>query len=81
LEQLSRSIDQISNAVRRRRKLLKLSQDQLSQSTGLRQATISELEAGDSNARLTTLLDILTALDLELVIRDRTKSPKIEDIF
>jgi HTH-type transcriptional regulator / antitoxin HipB len=81
LEQLARSIDQIGNAVRRRRKLLKLSQTQLCERTGLRQATISSLEASDTSARLTTLLDILTALDLELVIRDRTKSPKIEDIF
>jgi HTH-type transcriptional regulator/antitoxin HipB len=71
VEQLARSIDQVGNAVRRRRKLIKLSQDQLCERTGLRQATISSLEAGDSAARLSTLLDILTALDLELVIRDR----------
>ena len=81
MEQLARSIDQIGNTVRRRRKLLKLSQDQLCERTGLRQATISSLEAGDGAARLNTLLDILTALDLELVIRDRTKGPRIEDIF
>jgi len=81
LEQLARSLDQVGNAIRRRRKLLSLSQGQLCERTGLRQATISNLEAGDSAARLSTLLDILTALDLELVIRDRTKGPKIEDIF
>jgi HTH-type transcriptional regulator/antitoxin HipB len=81
LEQLARSIDQVGNAVRRQRKLLNLSQDQLCERTGLRQATISKLEAGGSAVRLTTLLDILTALDLELVIRDRTRGSKIEDIF
>lgn len=81
MEQLARSLDQVGNAIRRRRKLLSLSQGQLCERTGLRQATISNLEAGDSAARLSTLLDILTALDLELVIRDRTKGPKIEDIF
>jgi len=60
---------------------LKLSQNQLAERTGLRQATISTLEAGDSNARLDTLTSMLAALDLELIVRDRTKGPKIEDIF
>ena len=81
MEQLVRTVDQIGTAVRRRRKLSKLSQDQLSERIGVRQATVSSLESGDRSARLNTLLDVLTALDLELVIRDRTKGPKIEDIF
>lgn len=81
MEQLVRSIDQIGNAIRRRRKLAKLSQDQLCQRTGLRQATISELEAADRNSRLSTLFAVLAALDLELVVRDRTTGPKIEEIF
>ncbi len=81
MEQLVRTIDQIGNAVRRRRKSLKLTQHQLCEMSGLRQATISSLEAGDSGARLKTLLDVLSALDLELVVRERTKGPRIEDIF
>ena len=81
MEQLVRSIDQIGHAIRRRRRLAKLSQDQLGQRTGLRQATISELEAADRNARLSTLFAALAALDLELVVRDRTAGPKIEEIF
>jgi HTH-type transcriptional regulator/antitoxin HipB len=81
LEQLARNASQIGNALRRRRRLLKLSQNQLAERTGLRQATISTLEAGDSNARLDTLTSMLAALDLELIVRDRTKGPKIEDIF
>ena len=81
MEHLVRSIDQIGNAVRRRRKLAKLSQGELCDRTSLRQATISNLEGGDRNARLDTLLADLTALNLELVVRDRTTGPKIEDIF
>ena len=81
MEHLVRSIDQIGNAVRRRRKLAKLSQGELCDRTSLRQATISNLEGGDRNARLDTLLAVLTALNLELVVRDRTTGPKIEDIF
>ncbi|HTJ64743.1 MAG TPA: helix-turn-helix transcriptional regulator [Alphaproteobacteria bacterium] len=81
MEQLARSIDQIGNTVRRRRRLAKLSQDQLCQLTGLRQATISALEAGDRDAKLSTLFAVLSALDLELIVRDRTIGRKIEDIF
>ena len=48
-----------------------------------RQATVSKLEAGEPATQLEILMDALTALDLELVIRPRTKAqPKnIEDIF
>jgi HTH-type transcriptional regulator/antitoxin HipB len=81
MEQLVRNVDQIGSAIRRRRKLAKLSQDQLCLRTGLRQATISELEAADRNARLSTLFAVLAALDLELVVRDRTVGPEIEEIF
>jgi len=49
----------------------------------LRQATISKLETGEPGTRLSTLFDVLTALDLELVIRPRTKSSSrdIEENF
>jgi HTH-type transcriptional regulator/antitoxin HipB len=81
LEQLARNAGQIGNALRRRRRLLKLTQNHLGERTGLRQATISMLEAGDSDARLSTLTSMLAALNLELIVRDRTQGPKIEDIF
>ena len=81
MEQLIRTIDQAGNTVRRRRKALGMTQGQVCERSSLRQATISSLEAGDSSVRLSTLLDVLTTLNLELVIRDRTKGPKIEDIF
>jgi HTH-type transcriptional regulator / antitoxin HipB len=48
-----------------------------------RQATVSKLESGEPATQLRTFMDALTALDLELVIRGRTKiSPgEIEDLF
>jgi HTH-type transcriptional regulator/antitoxin HipB len=57
-------------------------QKDLARKTGLRQATISAVEAGESGT-LRTFFDVLTALDMELVVRPRTKaSPdKIEDLF
>jgi len=81
MDQLVRSIYQAGNAVRRQRRKLGLTQAQLSDLTGLRQATISALEASENGARLKTLLDVLASLELELVIRPRSEAPKIEDVF
>ena len=48
-----------------------------------RQATISNLEVGKAGTRVCTLLDVLAALDLEIVVRPRTKgsTAEIEDLF
>lgn len=81
MEQLIRTISQVGNAVRRHRRALNLTQGQVCERSNLRQATLSNLESGGSGARLATLLDVLTVLDLEMVIRERKKAPKIEDIF
>ena len=83
MDQIARTPQQIGAAVRRRRKQMALSQDALGERIRLRQATISKLEAGESGVRLQTLLDALSALGLELVIRPRsTASPRdIEEIF
>jgi HTH-type transcriptional regulator/antitoxin HipB len=83
MQQITRTSSQIGAALRRTRKQLGLSQEQVSAKTKLRQATISSLESGDSGTKLETLLDVLAALNLELVIRSRTKGhvSDIEDIF
>jgi HTH-type transcriptional regulator/antitoxin HipB len=79
---IARNPKQMGEALRRRRRALGLKQTQLSEKTRLRQATISGLEAGETGTQLPTLFDVLAALDLELVIRPRSKAPnKIEDLF
>lgn len=59
-----------------------MSQEGLAAKVGVRQRTVSDLETAGA-ARLDTLLRALGALDLELVIRPRTKSSAgdIEAIF
>ena len=74
MNQIARTPKQIGEIVRRRRQALKQTQVQMGKQVKLRQATISKLEAGEPGTRLSTLFDVLTALDLELVIRSRTKS-------
>jgi len=83
MSQLARSPDQLGAILQRQRNLKGLTQKQLAGQLGMRQATISQLESGLSGARLSTLMDVLAALDLELVIgqRSKGKAQDIEDIF
>jgi HTH-type transcriptional regulator/antitoxin HipB len=81
-DQIARTPKQVGEAVRRRRRSLGMTQKDIAGKTNLRQATISGVEAGESGT-LRTFFDVLTALDMEVVIRPRTKEStgKIEDLF
>jgi HTH-type transcriptional regulator / antitoxin HipB len=70
---LARDPKQIGNLIRRARKRRGLSQRALGAKAGLRQETISLLEAGNKTAKLKTILKVLSALDLELRIAPRSK--------
>ncbi|HEX4077478.1 MAG TPA: hypothetical protein VHX61_01205 [Rhizomicrobium sp.] len=80
--QIVRIPKQLGGALRRRRKQHQLTQAGLSQLINRRQATISTLESTGS-ATLDTLFAVWAALDLELVIRPRSKGDraKLGDIF
>jgi HTH-type transcriptional regulator/antitoxin HipB len=82
MEIIARTPAQLANSIRVRRRKLGLSQEELAQKIGVRQRTLSDIENARS-ARLDTLLRILAVLDLELVVRERTKSSAndIEAIF
>lgn len=83
MEQIGRTPRQIGAIVRRQRRRCGLTQEQLGEKTPLRQATVSKLEAGEPATQLRTMLDVLAALDLEIVIRPRTKAAisEIEDLY
>jgi HTH-type transcriptional regulator/antitoxin HipB len=83
VDQIGRTAKQVGAAIRRKRRQLGLSQAQLGSKIQLRQATVSKLEAGEPATQLQTLLDALTALDLEILIRPRTKASadEIEELF
>jgi HTH-type transcriptional regulator/antitoxin HipB len=82
-DQIARTPKQVGDALRRRRRSLGMFQKDIAGKTGLRTATISRVEAGEPGTELRTLFDVLTALDMEVVIRPRTKAStdKIEDLF
>ena len=82
METIARTPLQLGNYLRRRRRELGLTQEKLAAKVGVRQRTISDVETSAA-ARVDTVLRTLAALDLELVIRPRTKgSPgEIERLF
>lgn len=82
MEQIVRTSTQLGAAIRRRRRSAGLSQAELGTKTNLRQATISALENGEPGTELRTLIDVLSALGLEMIIRERsTAADRIEDLF
>ena len=76
--QLARDPKQIGNIIHRARKKQGLTQSQLGDKAGLRQATVSQVENGHASARIETLLELFAALDLELCVAERSKDWSIE---
>jgi HTH-type transcriptional regulator/antitoxin HipB len=83
MDQITRTPKQLGTILQRYRKARGLTQEALAARIRLRQATISARENSATNARLGTLFDTLAALNLELVVRPRTKgsTKDIEEIF
>jgi HTH-type transcriptional regulator / antitoxin HipB len=77
-----RTQKQLGAELRRRRKQHNLSQGDLGRRINKRQATISGLESS-GNGTLDTLFAVLSALDLEIAMRPRSKGElkRLEDIF
>jgi HTH-type transcriptional regulator/antitoxin HipB len=82
MDTIARTPLQLGNSIRERRRELRLTQEQLAEKVGVRQRTISDVESAGA-ARVDTLLRMLVALDLELLVRPRTKgsASDIEAIF
>lgn len=80
---LARSPKHVGAALRRRRKSIGLTQSELAERAGIRQATVSLMESGTEGVKLSTVMDVLRVLDLEIVLQSRTKGSHadIEDMF
>lgn len=78
-----RTPNQLGSTLRRYRRQKNLTQSSLGELMRARQATVSKLESGGRRTQLGVLIDALTALDLELVVRPRTKASvqDIEELF
>lgn len=74
METLTRLPHLLGAALRRERRLQNLTQQQLGKKINMRQATISKLEAGDPGVQVDTIFRVLAGLNLEIVVRTRTKA-------
>ena len=70
---LARTPNDIGHALRQARRRMKWTQRQLSENSGIRQETISRVENGSPGTRLETLFDLCAALNLELIITERSQ--------
>lgn len=83
MTELVRSSKQLGTVLRQFRRAQNLTQADLAKRAGVRQATVSQVETGLETAKLSTVMDLLRALNLEVVIQPRTKGSHsdIEDLF
>ncbi len=83
MAELVRSPKQLGVVLRRFRRMCNYTQAELASRAGVRQGTISQVETGLEAVKLTTVMNLLRALDLEVVIQPRTKGSHsdIEDMF
>lgn len=72
MDQLARTPNDIGNALRLARKQQELSQQALASKSGVWQETISKIENGSPGTRLETIFDLCAALNLEIVIAERS---------
>jgi transcriptional regulator with XRE-family HTH domain len=74
------SIQHIAKALREARGNKGLSQRELSESAGVPQSHISKIENGNVDLRLTSLVELARALDLELTLVPRNTVPAVQSI-
>jgi HTH-type transcriptional regulator/antitoxin HipB len=81
--ELIRSPKQLGAALRRFRRERKLTQVQLASRAGLRQATVSQVENGLETVKLSTVMELVRALDLEVILQPRTRGSHkdLEELF
>ena len=63
----------LGHAIRQARRGKNLTQADLATRSGVCQETISKVEAGRGGTKLDTILTLLAALDLELLVKTRSK--------
>ncbi len=72
--------DDIARTLKEARRNKGLSQRALSQKTGVPQSHISKIESGAVDLRLTSLIELARALDLDLVLVPRHALPAVQSI-
>lgn len=71
---IARSPKQLGHIIQQVRRRRRLTQTDLARLAGLRQEMISRIETGQGGVSISTICDVLAALDLEMTIGARSKS-------
>jgi HTH-type transcriptional regulator / antitoxin HipB len=74
METTTRTPQQLGQALKARRTSMKLSQTTVGNKVGIKQDTVSVLEIHTPSSTIETLFKALSALDLELVIREKGRT-------
>lgn len=77
----SRSLSELGEILRRARRAQRLTQAALAERAGVQPHHISNIENGLTNPKVSTVLALLAALELDWQIVPRTPGADIEDIF
>ena len=76
MEATARTPQQLGQTLRSRRAKLNLSQTDVGSKVGIKQDTVSMLEIRTSSSTVETLFKALSALGLELVVREKASTAK-----
>ena len=74
MEQIARSPKTLGHVIKRQRKLKNLTQSEVGNTFNIMQYTLSNVEQGAPKTRIDTIFKLLAALDLEMVIRPKSKT-------
>jgi HTH-type transcriptional regulator / antitoxin HipB len=74
METTTRTPQQLGQALRARRTAMKLSQTAVGNKVGIKQNTVSVLEIHTPSSTIETLFKALSALGLELVVREKGRT-------
>lgn len=76
MEYIIRTSNQLGSALKARRAVKKQTQQEVGRRVGLLPKTISGLELAPERSTVESLLKLLAALELELVLREKSAQPE-----
>jgi HTH-type transcriptional regulator/antitoxin HipB len=79
MESIARTPQQLGQALRARRAKLKLSQTEVGHKVGIKQDTVSTLEIHTPSSSIETLFKALSALGLEMLVREKGTGTRSEE--
>lgn len=79
MEQFVYSPESLGKALKRKRKLLHLTQIDAGLPFNITQSVVSSVENGRPGVQIDTIFRMLAALDLEMIIKSKNKTKKVND--